>query len=285
MGHGWPSSPGKLERGLGNTDPRDRHPRALSKSTFQGVLHLCWKAQGGQRDLWGQESAPSTIPDTSYGSCPALGHPRVLQNSATIHRRLSWAEPRGPGCPAMSVTGRGGLGSSLRPQPHHLALLCSSAGLCASQRLSLAVHGGKAPAVQPSAWSISAAASSTSISTGNRTGFTPHLRTHLPGCHKPLFRRSSKAGCDFQPTTHAQDTAPLQQQSGTCVREHGDSKLAVVQGPGPRDTAVEQMQPLQQQRTAAVSTAACFCHTFLCPRHVAPSAGSRSHPESRDGDG
>lgn len=51
-----------------------------------------------------------------------------------------------------------------------------------------------------------------------------------------------------------------------------------------RNLAVEEMQPLQRQRTAAVSAAACFCHTFLCPRHVAPSTGSRSCPENRDKD-
>lgn len=77
---------------------------------------------------------------------------------------------------------------------------------------------------------LSAAASVTSTGTGDRIRFTPPLRTRLPGCHKPLFRCSGKAGCDFQPTTHAQDTAPLQQQSSRRVQEHGESKLAAVPG-------------------------------------------------------
>lgn len=55
--------------------------------------------------------------------------------------------------------------------------------------------------------------------------------------------------------------------------------------PGLKDPVVEEMQPLQWQRMAAASAVACFCHTFLCPRHVAPSSGSRSDPESSDGDG
>lgn len=113
-------------------------------------------------------------------------------------------------------------------------------GCALAKRLSLAVHGGKAPAAQLSAAAsvtstgpnaqLSTAASVTSTGTGDHTRFTPPLRTRLPGCHKPLFPRSGKAGCDFQPTTHAQDTAPLQQQSSRRVQEHGESKLAAVPG-------------------------------------------------------
>lgn len=66
------------------------------------------------------------------------------------------------------------------------------------------------------------------------------------------------------------------------AEQAGSSARSPVLGPGPRDALVEEMQPLQGRR-AAVSAAACFCHTVLCPRHVAPSAGSRSHLESGDG--
>lgn len=45
------------------------------------------------------------------------------------------------------------------------------------------------------------------------------------------------------------------------------------------------MRASQQQRTVSASTAVCFCHTFLCPRHAAPSSGSHSHPASSDGEG
>lgn len=37
---------------------------------------------------------------------------------------------------------------------------------------------------------------------------------------------------------------------------------------------MEEMRASQQQRTVSASTAVCFCHTFLCPRHAAPSAGN-----------
>lgn len=94
-----------------------------------------------------------------------------------------------------------------------------------------------------------------------------------------------KAGCDFQPTACAQDSPTAAAEQGHTGHGRASWHLSKepVLGPGPRDAVVEEMQPLQGRRTAAVSATACFCHTVLCPRHVAPSAGSRSHPESGDG--
>lgn len=50
---------------------------------------------------------------------------------------------------------------------------------------------------------------------GITLGSPPALGTHVSGCHKPLYPHRRKAGCDFQPTACAQDTALMRQQSST----------------------------------------------------------------------
>lgn len=66
----------------------------------------------------------------------------------------------------------------------------------------------------------------------------------------------------------------MQQQHSTHLQKHGKNKLTAMQralrwteGHGGGDAA------LLQQRMAAARTASCFCHTFLCLRHMHPAQG------------
>lgn len=257
---------------MGNRDRRDKHPPTCSRSAAWGVLRLCWKAQGGRRDPWEQGSASRTIPAASHGSRAVLGHPGALTPQTL--------PPSFGGCAAgawlspASVAERGAsrLPRSLTASPGWAAapaVRWPEAEPCAcgkGRRASLQQRASPPPP----------------LGTAPRSPSLP-ARTCL-GVSSPVPTQRKGRGC-FQPVARGRDAAPTQRQSSSCAREDRENELAAVQGArGPRDTVAEEMQPLQRQMTAAASAAACLCHTFLCPRHVAPGARSCSRPESRDGD-
>ncbi|XP_037257023.1 uncharacterized protein LOC119154024 [Falco rusticolus] len=170
------------------------------------LLRECLASAGKlrmERGTCGDRGLPPALPLPPLTPALPWGTPECsLQIPAAVCRGLSgcaWLFCNG----AVSVAGRGGLWSSLRLQPRHLALQRSSAGLHTSRRLSLAMHGGKVPSVQPSAQSSSAPASTTPMSTGSPTSFTPTLGTPVPGGRKPCSLTASlgsrKTSCSGQP--------------------------------------------------------------------------------------
>lgn len=256
-----------------NRDRRDKHPPTRSRSAAWGGASSLLESSGWTAGPVGTGLClphhPCSLPQLPRRA----GAPRSAHspNPATVLRRLRRGRLALP-----SERGRArGLASS--PQPHRLAGLGSRAG-CALAR-------GRALCLWERPQSVPAAASIPSAAPGNRTAFTLAPGTHLPGCQQPCPHPAERQGVIFQPVARSRDAAPTQRQSSSCAREERENELAAVQGArGPRDTVAEEMQPLQRQMTAAASAAACLCHTFLCPRHVAPGARSCSRPESRDGD-
>jgi len=80
--HGRPSSPGKLEQGLRNADSMQRHLQALQNRSVRCASSRL-STQGGQRDLQGQGSAPSTVPATAQGTV-LLQQQRSTQNHSMV---------------------------------------------------------------------------------------------------------------------------------------------------------------------------------------------------------
>lgn len=105
------------------------------------------------------------------------------------------------------MTGRGGLGSSRRSQPHRPALLHGSAGLCTSWRLGLAMHGGKVLAIRPSARSISVAVSITPQALGIAPGSPPLSGHACPGVTSPCSLAVVRPGVISSPQ-HVPRTRP-----------------------------------------------------------------------------